>query len=131
LVVSTLLVSLGVVVAAILVVWIAISDPDQPATIHPPVDRATRARPDPADRAVARYGAADAEQGSVATVEPDVTSPPSPAPPRPARERSRFWIWVRSALALVVLVAFAGVLLATLVGTGLALAARALRQAVG
>lgn len=129
---STVLVSLGVLAAAMLVVWIAISDPDQPATIHRPVDRATRGRPHPVHDAVAGDGPADAApQGTDATAEPDVTPPRPTAPSRPARESPRLWTWLRSVLALVVLVAFAGVLLAALVGTGLALAARALRQAVG
>jgi hypothetical protein len=38
---------------------------------------------------------------------------------------------VRSGLALVILVTFVGVLMALTTGAGLALAARALRQAVG
>lgn len=38
---------------------------------------------------------------------------------------------VRSGLALVILVAFTGVLLAVMIGAGLALAAQALRHAVG
>jgi hypothetical protein len=38
---------------------------------------------------------------------------------------------LRSALALMVLVAFTGVLVALVIGAGLAVAARALRHAVG
>ena len=106
---STFLVTLGVGLAAILVVGIALSDPDQPATIRRPVDRAATAGPAP-----------------VTTVSP-------PAPPRPRRPRRRAGplARLRSALALVVLVAFVGLMLAVLVGTVLALAARTLRHAVG
>jgi hypothetical protein len=103
--VSTLLVSLGVVVAAILVVRIALSDPDQPPTIRRPASRG-----------------------------PTPAAIPIPAPasaPSRARRRIGALARLRSGLALVILVAFVGVLLAVLVGTAVALGARALRHAVG
>ena len=100
-VVSTFLVTFGVVAAAVVcVVAIVLGDPDQPATV-----RGSRRRASP--------------------------SPDRRARPHPRRQRAGAWLRLRSGLALVVLVAFVGILFAAVVGTSLALAARALRQAVG
>ncbi|HYX44667.1 MAG TPA: hypothetical protein VE760_06450 [Acidimicrobiales bacterium] len=117
---STVLVSLGVVAAAIWVVLIALSDPDQPATLARPIGRAARRRE------------------PVPTPEPAAVHT-EPAPSRPALMRSRtlpaslaraLWARARAAMALLVLVTFTGVVLAALVGTGLAVAVRAFTRAV-
>lgn len=94
---STFLVSLGVVAVAMGVLRIALSDPDQPATVR-------------RDTGGAR-------------------------PVRAARQRTRrlggAWLRLRSGLALVVLVVFVGVVVAAMIGVGLALAVRALTDAIG
>ena len=117
---STFLVSLGVVAAAICVLRIALSDPDQPATIARPRDRA----------GPRRHPARTRER-----------APRSPAPVErvPARSALRtaspsaalsIWTRARSAMVLLILVTFTGVVLAALVGTGLSLAVRAFTRAV-
>lgn len=114
-VVSTFLISFGVVAAAtVCVVVIALSDPDQPATLRRTTDRdraRTPRKPRPA--------------------RPAKPVRPARVRPRRRREQARAWIRLRSGLALIVLVTFAGVVMAAVVGTSLALAARALRRAVG
>lgn len=118
---STFLVSLGVVAAAICVLRIALSDPDQPATLARPTGRAgprrhparTRERaPRPAGRARA-VGPAAASAGA------------APAPLAVA-----LWGRIRSAMALAIIATFTGVVLAATIGTGLALAVRAFTRAV-
>ena len=120
-VVSTVLISLGVVAAAICVLLIALSDPDQPATLYRPTGRAGPRR-HPARRP--EQPALEPEPATVAL------------PPR-ARARTvtpslvrALWTRARSAMALLVLVTFTGVMLAALVGTGLAVAVRAFTRAV-
>jgi hypothetical protein len=116
--VSTFLVSLGVVAAAIWVLRIAMSDPDQPATVARPTGRAAPRR----HPARLRQGA------------PGPAEPAGPAGPawRTALASMAVALWTRarSAMALVILVTFTGVTLAALVGTGLALAVRAFTRAV-
>ncbi len=118
---STVLVSLGVVAAAIAVLRIALSDPDQPATIARPTRRAGPRR----HPARARERAPSPAEAAV--------------PVRPARRSPRavllslavaLWVRARSAMALAILITFTGVVLAALLGTGLALAFRAFTRAV-
>jgi hypothetical protein len=115
--VSTFLVTLGVGLAAILVVGIALSDPDQPPTIRRPAGR----------------GRASGTIPAPAPIPAPVAIPPAAPVAAPSRARRRMGALarLRSGLALVILVTFVGVLLALLVGTALALGARALRHAVG
>lgn len=147
---STFLVSLGVVGAAVVgVVLIALADPDQPATNHPPSHREGRHRrrvgalliPPPSDPGTPSPspapGSEPATHRPVARVhtlpEAPVREVPVPAR-RPVQERrrpARGWLRLRSGMALVVLVAFVGLVLAALVGASLALAAQALSRAVG
>lgn len=101
---STFLVGLVVAAATVIVLRVALSDPDQPATIRRTPSRARPRRPPATRRHRATRG-----------------HPPA----------ARAWVRVRSGLALVILVTFVGVLMALTTGAGLALAARALRQAVG
>jgi hypothetical protein len=119
--VSTVLVILGVVAAAICVLRIALSDPDQPATIGRPTDRAAP-----------RRHPARAQERAPSPAE--IAAPVRPARP-PVRAAARslsvaLWVRARSAMALVILVTFTGVVLAVLLGTGLALAFRAFTRAV-
>lgn len=102
---STFLVSLGVVAVAIVVLQIALSDPDQPATVRRDTGGGRRQRPQRPSRAA--------------------------APAAGASEVSGSWRRLRSGLALVILVVFVGVAVAAMIGAGLALAARALTDAVG
>ena len=147
---STFLVSLGVVGAAVVgVVLIALADPDQPATNHPPSHREGRRRrrvgalliPPPSDPGTPSPSPAPSSEPAthrpVARVhtlpEAPVREVPVPAR-RPVQERrrpARGWLRLRSGMALVVLVAFVGLVLAALVGASLALAAQALSRAVG
>ena len=94
---STFLVCLGVVAVAIGVARVALSDPDQPATLR-------------------------RDTGSAKTSRPAA---------RRARPLSGAWVRLRSGLALVILVVFVGVVVAAMIGAGLALAARALTDAIG
>jgi hypothetical protein len=128
-VVSTVLVSLGVVAAAICVVLIALSDPDQPATPARPIRRA----------GPRRHPARAPEPAPVETepAAPSLRSGTQPAPPVRAPTRTvrhplarALWTRTRSAMALLVLVTFTGVVLAALVGTGLAMAVRVFTRAV-
>ena len=118
---STVLVSLGVVAAAICVLMIALSDPDQPATLARPIRRAGPRRhpartPEPAP-----------PEAEPVAAEPATRTPSRPRPPSLARS---LWRRARSAMALFVVVTFTGVVLAALVGTGLAVAVRAFTRAV-
>ncbi|MFN2609069.1 MAG: hypothetical protein ABR511_14450 [Acidimicrobiales bacterium] len=165
---STFLVCVVVVAAAtVLVVRIALSDPDQPATPgwrtrrgpervdgRPPLAAASADQPVaevprgdtgiPVDVGVGDHegGVPDDGEAFRPGLGPgDGSRRPRPVPTArrrrpPARRRAPrmgagVWVRVRSALALVVLVAFVGGLVAMAVGMGLALAARALRHAVG
>lgn len=118
---STVLVSLGVVAAAICVLRIALSDPDQPATI-----------PRPTGRAVPRRHPARVREGAPTTTEPATRAGPGGRSFRTALASVAVALSTRarSAMALVILVTFTGVTLAALVGTGLALAVRAFTRAV-
>ena len=140
-VVSTLLVSLAVLAAAFCVLGIALKDPDQPATTRPgtvrgrirsrraeerPPERSAAPSPtDPPERPGGEHPAGVAA-GPVAAAPPAATGQPRR---RGARRRAE--LRIRSALTLVVLVTFVGVLLALAIGTALMLAAQALRDAVG
>jgi hypothetical protein len=128
-VVSTVLVSLGVVAAAICVLLIALSDPDQPATLARPT-RPARPR---------RHPARTPERTAVESEVPAPSPHSGPQPSFGARASARtappslaraLWTRARSAMALAILVTFTGVVLAALVGTGLAVAVRAFTRAV-
>ena len=118
---STVLISLGVVAAAICVLLIALSDPDQPATLHRPTGRA----------GPRRHPTRAPEQPPLEPEPVGVALPPRRAVPTASPSLVRaVWTRARSAMALLVLVTFTGVLLAALVGTGLAVAVRAFTRAV-
>jgi hypothetical protein len=135
--VSTFLVSLGAVAAAtVLVIWIALGDPDQPATIRRDTDRARarRSRREPTHDATAPAERGDRPAAQAAPAPPAVAPDrgvPDRGVPVPRARRRGALRRLRSALALMVLVAFTGVLVALVIGAGLAVAARALRHAVG
>ena len=139
---STFLVSFGVVAAAIVaVVYVVLNGPDQPATIRPQSSRdKTRRRrrpPAPKPAPVAEMRAAPAPPrpsvGMPLTASPAFAGPDSDVMRLrvlPAR-RTTLWVRVRSGVALVVLVAVLGALLALAVG-GLALGfALLIRSATG
>jgi hypothetical protein len=159
--VSTVLVSLGVVAAAICVVLIALSDPDQPATPARPIRRAGPRRhparapePAPVETEPAAPSLRSGTQPSLrpgtqpaprsgpqpaprSGTQPALRSGTQPAPPVRAPTRTvrhplarALWTRTRSAMALLVLVTFTGVVLAALVGTGLAMAVRVFTRAV-
>ena len=107
-VVSTFLVCLGVVAVAIGVLRIALSDPDQPATVRRDTGGGRRRRAQTRERRSPLAGTAP---------------PPTPM--------GRAGLRLRSGLALVVLVVCVGVTVAAIIGAGLALAARALTDAIG
>lgn len=122
-VVSTFLVSFGVVAATIVaVVYVVLNGPDQPATIRRQPSRAKprRSRPAPATLA------APAPTRPTVAI-PVAAGPALPGPDSdvlrlrvlPAR-RTTLWVRIRSGVALVVLVAVLGALLALAVA-GLAL----------
>ncbi len=141
-VVSTFLVSFGVVAATIAaVVYVVLNGPDQPATIRrqPPAAKPRRARRvDPGSR----RGAHAAPSGSaVPQGRPTVAIPATPALALPDSDimrlrvlparRTTLWVRIRSGVALVVLVAVLGALLALAVG-GLVLGiALLIRSATG
>ncbi|MDQ6797402.1 MAG: hypothetical protein M3011_05150 [Actinomycetota bacterium] len=146
---STFLIGLVVVAATVVVVLVALSDPDQPATIRRPTDRdrpRRRHRPPPAPQPDARLDPALAPDAPL-TADAPLTVPLRPRAPtdrrparpgtqrkrrsQPRREPAQAWVRLRSGLALLVLVTFVGVVMALTMGTGLALFARALRHAVG
>ena len=137
---STFLVSFGVVVTAIAgVVYVVISAPDQPATIRRPP---APAKPSRRERA-ARAGAEGARTTVAASgpSRPAVAMPATPALALPDSDimrlrvlpaaRTTLWVRLRSGVALVVLVAVLGALLALAVG-GLVLGmALLIRSATG
>lgn len=127
-VVSTFLVSFGVVVAAIAgVVYVVINAPDQPATI-----RRQPAPPGPSRRErAAQAGAERRRAAGAAVTAPGPSLPTVPLPATPAlalpesdimrlrvlpAARTTLWVRLRSGVALVVLVAVLGALLALAVG---------------
>jgi len=120
-IVSTLL-SLAVVAAAIVgVLRIALKDPDQPATMR----RTSRgASPEPA--------AGVSMSAQAASVRPITVSERAAAGPRRGTVAGGGSVWtrVRSGIALVVLVAVVGAMLALAVGAVLVGGALALRSAV-
>ena len=119
---STLL-SLAVIAVAIAgVLRIALKEPDQPATMRRP----TRIRnPVPADRV-----AMSAQPAALRAVTVRERAAAGAGPP-PRRSRGRAaWARVRSGIALVVLVAVVGAILAVAVGAVLVGGALALRNAV-
>jgi hypothetical protein len=123
--VSTFLVSFGVVLAAIVaVVYVVLNGPDQPATIR---RQSSRDKPRRARRAPARAPATET-LAAPNPVRPHVAMPVAATPVfagpdsdvmrlrvLPAR-RTTLWVRVRSGVALVVLVAVLGALLALAVG---------------
>lgn len=123
---STFLVSFGVVAATIAaVVYVVLNGPDQPATIRRQPNRAKERRQRRATAAASRNRA---EAAVVAPVAPrpqvGISTGPAFALPDsdvmrlrvlPAR-RTTLWVRVRSSVALVVLVAVLGALLALAIG---------------
>jgi hypothetical protein len=129
-VVSTFLVSFGVVSAAIVaVVYVVLNGPDQPATIR---RQPSRAKPRRTRREVAPAAEAVVSAQPPRAVTLPVAATPAFAGPDsdvmrlrvlPAR-RTTLWVRVRSGVVLVVLVAVLGALLALVIGAlalGLAL----------
>jgi hypothetical protein len=161
LVVSTFLVSFGVVAATIAaVLYVALNGFDQPATVQRPTARAKPskpAKPSKRDRrAAVAAAAAAAAAAAVAGAEPVPrrAARPSPGPPvaqvgipagpalalpdsDPMRLRvlpaapTTLWVRIRSGAALVVLVGVLGALLALAVGGVLVGAALLIRSATG
>ena len=136
-VVSTFLVSLAVVGVAVWVLRIALGDPDQPATERPPTRRGWR-RSDPTGGPDDAGPTTPSEEAESVAASPGSAEAPPARPGRARRQRewrrtraAGAWLRLRSALTLVILVTFVGVLLAVAVGGALTLAARALREAVG
>jgi len=129
-------VSLGVVAATIAaVVHVVLSGPDQPATIR---RQPSRADSEPRRR-VAKRASAPATMTAAAALPPILPTLASPAPTLALPDsdimrlrvlpasRTTLWVRIRSAVALVVLVAVLGALLALAiggVGLGLALLVR-------
>ncbi len=126
-VVSTFLVSFGVVAATIAaVVYVVLNGPDQPATIRRQPSRAKDRRSERAARASAR----DAANAAAAVAPPQPQSPVAmPGSPALALSdsdvmrlrvlpagRTTLWVRIRSGVALVVLVAILGALLALAIG---------------
>ncbi len=129
---STFLVSFGVVAATIAaVVYVVLNGPDQPATIR-------RQPPDAKPRRARRAEARGQRRAEAAAMAPIPAAPALALPDSdimrlrvlPAR-RTTLWVRVRSGVALVVLVAVLGALLALAVG-GLVLGiAMLIRSATG
>jgi hypothetical protein len=163
--VSTFLVSLGVVAATIAaVLYVALSGPDQPATIRRQPSRARKPRRRPVPAPVAHPDAAGppAAQPPVAPQLPAAASAPASPSPSAAAARApaqqagitsgptlalpdsdpmrlrvlpaaptTLWVRIRSGVALVVLVAVLGALLALVVGGILVGVAFLIRSATG
>lgn len=131
---STFLVSLGVVVAAIAaVVHVVLNGPDQPPTIR---KQPARDRPAKTGRRKEREAAPDAVAGGAALRTP-VGMPAAPAFAGPDSDIMRLrvlparhnsvWVRIRSGIALVVMVAVLGAMLALAIAglmLGLALLVR-------
>lgn len=141
---STFLVSLGVIAATIAVVLrVALSGPDQPATLRRQSPRARPPRsPKPARAPGGRrpaYRAAPVA-GHAAPPTP-LTIPGTPAFALPDSDTMRLrvlpakpttaWVRIRSGVALMVLVAVLGALLAMIVGGALVGIAFLIRSATG
>ena len=133
---STFLVSFGVVAATIAaVVYVVLNGPDQPATIRrqPPDAKPRRAR-----RAEARSRQASTPSPSP---RPAVAIPATPALALPDSDvmrlrvlparRTTVWVRIRSSVALVVMVAVLGALLALAVGGMVLGIALLIRSATG
>ncbi|MDQ3642324.1 MAG: hypothetical protein M3450_12880 [Actinomycetota bacterium] len=127
---STFLVSFGVVAATIAaVVYVVLNGPDQPATIRRQPSRAkerrakrNRARPSGPDPQVVTAAPATQRAPVGVSTAPALALPDSDVlrlRVLPAR-RTTLWVRIRSSVALVVLVAILGALLALTIG-GLAL----------
>jgi hypothetical protein len=146
--VSTFLVSLGVVAATIAaVLYVALNGPDQPATVSRPTARATPPKPPKPSRRDRReaervVAAASPPRRQVAVPSvPQVGIPTGPALALPDSDTMRLrvlpaapttlWVRIRSGVALVVLVAVLGALLALAVGGILVGAALLIRSATG
>jgi hypothetical protein len=142
--VSTFLVSLGVVAATIAaVLYVALSGPEQPAMTSRPAPRARRRRGRSPSKGGDRAGRASAPRpdgGAAGTGAPaPVGLSPGPALALPDSDPMRLrvlpaapttvWVRIRSGVALVVLVAVLGALLALAVGGVLVGAALLIRSA--
>jgi len=140
-VVSTFLVSFGVVAATIAaVVYVVLNGPDQPATIRRQPSRAK-------DRRSARAAEARAKADAAAAATPPPPSrPPVAMPGSPAvalsdsdmmrlrvlpARRTTLWVRIRSGVALVVLVAVLGALVALAIGGVMIGIALLVRSATG
>jgi len=135
--VSTFLVSLGVVVAAIAaVVHVVLNGPDQPPTIRKQPVRDRRAKPGRRKERKAPTAAPDAVAGGAAP-RPPVGLPVAPAFAGPDSDIMRLrvlparhnsvWVRIRSGIALVMMVAVLGAMLALAIAglmLGLALVVR-------
>ena len=134
---STFLVSLGVVVAAIAaVVYVVLNGPDQPPTIRRQPARDRRPKPRRRTERKARVEAPDAAAGATASL-PPVGLPVTAAFAGPDSDIMRLrvlparhnsvWVRIRSGIALVMLVAILGAMLALAIAglmLGLALVVR-------
>ncbi len=138
---STFLVSFGVVAATIAaVVYVVLNGPDQPATIQRQPPRAKERRARRATAAATRKGSEAAGVAPVAP-RPQVGVPTSPAFALPDSDvmrlrvlparRTTLWVRVRSSVALVVLVAVLGALLALAIGALMLGTAFLIRSATG
>jgi hypothetical protein len=138
-VVSTFLVSFGVVAATIAgVLYVAINAPDQPATIRRQPDRAERRRKERAAASAERKQRAVASGGPSL---PTVAMAATPALALPDSDimrlrvlpagRTTLWVRIRSGVALVVLVGVLGALLAMAIGGAVLGSAFLIRSATG
>jgi len=142
--VSTFLVSFGVVAATIAaVVYVVLNSPDQPPTIRPQPSRAKERRSRRAVRRAARPKPAPPLRRPPRSPAPrsPVATPAGPGPGpadsdvmrlrvMPAR-RTTLWVRIRSSVALVVLVAILGALVALVIGGLLLGVALLVRNATG
>lgn len=138
---STFLVSFGVVAATIAaVVYVVLNGPDQPATIRRQPNRAKERRERRATAVASR------SRPEAAVVTPVAPRPPVGVPTGPAfalpdsdimrlrvlpARRTTLWVRVRSSVALVVLVAVLGALLALAIGALMLGTALLVRSATG
>jgi hypothetical protein len=142
--VSTFLVSLGVVAATIAaVVYVVLNGPDQPATIRRQPSRAKERRKDRAAQRASSTRTAPAvpAQAPAPAARPAVGIPAGPTLALSDSDimrlrvlpatRTTLWVRVRSGVALVVLVAVLGALLALAIGGVLLGIALLVRSATG
>ena len=134
---STFLVSFGVVAATIAaVVYVVLNGPDQPATIRrqPPDAKPRRSRrADAGSRRASPTPSPSPRQGVAISATPALALPDSDVMRLrvlPAR-RTTAWVRIRSSVALVVMVAVLGALLALAVGGMVLGIALLIRSATG